>query len=232
MDAQQERLQSDTDGERSRSGRSLLSRFEHHLWRSLVSGFTVLVPVLITYLIVRFLLAYVDSIFRPLFRGTPWDYPGVGIVVTLVLLYIVGAFLSGRRSQRFQDAIVSRIPFVKGIYTVARQATETLSSPPEHHFSRVVLVEWPRPGVRAMGFVTGHLARDDGRDALVAVYIPTVPNPTSGMLAFFTEEDVVETAFSVQDAMKMVFSGGIVLPEPPGRPAALTTFGLEESGPR
>ena len=108
--------------------------------------------------------------------------------------------------------MLSRVPVVKSIYGVAKQAADALSSPLDRQFHRVVFLEWPRPGVRAMGFVTGHWG-SPGEDKMVVVYIPTVPNPTSGMLAILPENDVVETDITVEDAMKMVFSGGIVLPE-------------------
>jgi uncharacterized membrane protein len=189
----------------------------------LASGFFLLVPLLITFLILRFAFLFLDGIFRGddgllnfVLKDKPWDIQGMGVVLSLVLLYIVGAFFAGKRSQAWQDAVLTKIPIIKTIYGVARQATKGLDTPMGHHYSRVVFVEWPRPGVKAMGFVTGHFANtQDGGRPLVAVYIPTVPNPTSGMLAFVMEEDIIETDISVQDAMKMVFSGGIVLPEMP-----------------
>ena len=142
----------------------------------------------------------------------------LGVFLILALFYTIGAFFSGKRSNALQDAVLTRIPVVRTIYGVARQVTEAISSPMGHHFSRVVFVEWPRPGVGAMGFVTGHLGGGvQGEEPLVAVYIPTVPNPTSGMLAFFSEEDVTETNITVQEAMKTIFSGGLVLPDMPAR---------------
>ena len=199
-------------------------RVERHVSRRIVSGFVVLVPVLVTLWVILIVFFFVDKLFRgpngllTIFgEDRAWDFPGLGVLITLVMFYIVGSFFAGERLQRWQDAILNRIPVVKGIYGVARQATKALSGPGGHHFSRVVFVEWPRPGVRALGFVTGHLYNPDGtdRNTKVAVYIPTVPNPTSGMLAFVSEEDIIESNITVQDAMKTVFSGGIVLPEAP-----------------
>ena len=217
-----------------------LRRVERHISRRIVSGFILLVPVLVTLWVILIAFFFVDG----LFRGTsgllsvfgddrPWDFPGIGVLITLVVLYLVGAFFAGERLQRWQDAILSRIPIFRGIYGVARQATKALSGPVGHHFSRVVFVEWPRPGVRALGFVTGHLESHDGNDAnaKVAVYIPTVPNPTSGMLAFVSEEDIIESNITVQDAMKTVFSGGIVLPEPPHDVPRLQTPPQVEESP-
>ena len=206
-----------------------LRRIERHVVRRLVSGFLVLVPLLIVIVIIRFIFVAMDGLFRPFFAGRPWDIQGIGVVISLILLYVVGAFFAGRRLQSWQDAILSRIPLVSTIYSVSRQSIEALSSPTGHHFSRVVFLEYPRPGVRAMGFVTGHLhsGLNEG-PPIVVVYIPTVPNPTSGMLAWVPEEEVIETDFTVEEAMKAVFSGGIVLPEARARLGHEPTPQLEE----
>lgn len=198
-------------------------RLERHFTRRILSGFLLLAPLLITLWVVLFVFTTVDNLFRGengllsfFVRDRPWDVWGIGFVITIALLYLIGLFFSGNRSKAIQDAVLSRIPIVSGIYNVARQATDTLSGPAGHHFNRVVMVEWPRPGVAAMGFATGRLdGADNGGKTMVAVYIPTVPNPTSGMLAFFPEEDLTDTNVSIQDAMKTVFSGGVVLPELP-----------------
>ena len=203
---------------------SLYQRGERHFWRRIAAGFFVLVPLLATFLIIRFVFGYVDGIFRGSsglltrwIEGTPLDFPGVGVAFTVALLYIIGLLVAaeaGRRAVSWQNAVLSRIPVVKSIYGVARQATDSLISPTGHQFSRVVFIEWPREGFLAMGFITGHCPSpaEDGKDLLV-VYIPTVPNPTSGNLAFVTEDQVVETNLTVEEAMKIVFSGGMVLPE-------------------
>ena len=132
----------------------------------------------------------------------------------------------GAKIVRFESAVFSRVPVVKSIYGVVRQATDALSDPMRHRFSRVVFLEWPRRGFMALGFVTGHCHSPvDGKDLLV-VYIPTVPNPTSGNLAFVSEADIIETEITVEEAMKIVFSGGIVLPD---AMQMHSTAGLSES---
>jgi len=218
VDGQQDHSQELADAKLVASEQSLLRRIEHHILRRVASGFLVLVPVLVTFLILALGFREVDRIFRPLVKDTLLNVTGIGVAVFLLMLYIVGSFFSGKRSQAWQDAILSRIPVVRTIYGVARQATEGLTSATGQHFSRVVMVQWPRHGVHAMGFVTGHYDHvDEEGGTMVAVYIPTVPNPTSGMLAFFSEDDIVETSVTVQDAMKMIFSGGVVLPKLPER---------------
>lgn len=201
-----------------------LQRLESHFGRRILAGFFVLIPLLVTVLLLRFAFFYVDDIFRgddgffiKLIEDTVFDFPGVGVIFAIVMLYIVGLIVAGRAGRRaidWQSAILSRIPVVKTIYGVTKQATDALTSPSGHRFSRVVFLDWPRPGVKALGFVTGHChAPFDPEQTLMVIYIPTVPNPTSGNLAFVTEEQIVETGLTVEDAMKIVFSGGIVLPD-------------------
>lgn len=231
MDAGQRPLPK-SDNIKSTSGNSpLIRRIERHAAQRVASGFIVLVPAMISLWLIFFILTLIDDVFRRehgmlsfLVKDRPWDFPGLGVLLTLALLYVIGAFFSGKRYQAIQDAILTRIPVVRNIYGVARQATEALSSAPGHHFSRVVFVEWPRQGVGAMGFVTGHLRIESKNERpLVGVYIPTVPNPTSGMLAFFQEKDITETDITVEDAMKTVFSGGVVLPTNPVGKSQLKT---------
>ena len=216
MEGQQEHSEDLTASEQTSAEPSLFRRAEHHVWRRVASGFLVLVPLLITLWILYIVFSFLDGFIRRAPLPWPLDFPGIGVVLSLVTLYIVGAFFAGQRLRTWQDAVLTRIPIVRSIYGVARQATEALSTPGAGHFSRVVFVEYPRPGLRAMGFVTGHYTddREDGGRQVV-VYIPTVPNPTSGMMAWVPEEEVVDADFTVEEAMKAVFSGGIVLPNEP-----------------
>ena len=198
---------------------SVVRRVEYFIGRRIYDGLFVLIPLLISILVLRFVLVSADSIFRPFFKNTILDFAGVGLIVIFVVLYVIGSFFSGRRSRALQDAIWTKVPVIRGIYAVVRQARDAFYSSGEHQFRRVVYVEWPRPGVVAMGFVTGRFENPPlGQRPLVAVYIPTVPNPTSGMLAFFPEDEIIETKTPVRDAMKTVFSGGIVLPDMPVNP--------------
>ena len=199
-------------------------RLERHAWRRIASGFLVLIPLIVTFLILRYLFIFVDGFFRgekgvirPWIEGTPLDFPGFGVAIVLVILYVIGVIITaraGRKAVDWQSIVLSRIPVVKSVYGVVKQATDSFSSPEGHKFSRVVFIQWPRKGVMALGFVTGqcYSPKSEG-GVLLVVYIPTVPNPTSGNLAFVTEDEITETDISVEDAMKLVFSGGIVLPK-------------------
>ena len=208
------------NGEDQVQDRTPLQRLEGHFLGTMASGFFVLIPLLVTILILQFVVVSLDGVFRGdggLLSRTALNFPGVGVVVLVVVLYGMGLIVSGRVGRRrvvqWQGAVLSRIPIVKSIYSVAHQATEALTSSTGHRFSRVVFLEWPREGFLALGFVTGHCHLPVQEDTLIVVYVPTVPNPTSGNLAFVSEREIIETDMSVEDAMKVVFSGGIVLPE-------------------
>ena len=203
-------------------------RIEGHIWRRIAAGFFVLIPIIATFVILRFLFTYMDGLIRGdggigsnLLKGTFLDFPGIGVIVTIFFLYVIGLIVAaqaGRKAINWQDALLSRIPVVKTIYGVARQATDSLSSVNNQNPSKVVFIEWPREGMKAIGFVTGTCSDPTGLEQeLVVVYVPTVPNPTSGNLAFVARDKVVDSNLTMEDAMKTVFSGGMVLPSMPDR---------------
>lgn len=188
---------------------------DRHLRRTMMNGLRSLLPTLVTVAVVSFILGYTDRWVHtlPWVAGKPWDVPGTGLFALLVLLYVSGLLLSSRPGtalMRGVAVVVSQIPVVRVIYGVTEQASEALAS--RYGFSRVVFIEWPREGMVAMGFVTGRAQSDASGNSIVMVYIPTVPNPTSGNLAFVIEDDVIETDLTIEHAMRLVFSGGIVLP--------------------
>ncbi len=191
-------------------------RVDRHIQGKMLAGLLALFPLLATVAVLLFLVDHADSLIRPLpyISGRPWDVTGIGLVVFVLLFYFVGLLISftlGRRLMVLLRAIIGYIPVVKTIFGVTQQVSTTLTS--QYNFSRVVFVEWPREGMAAMGFVTGRVYTQDQTSSMVVVYIPTVPNPTSGNMAFVQEDDIIETDLTVDAAMKLVFSGGIVLPD-------------------
>ena len=208
---------------------NLLRRIERHIQSRTLAGLIDLVPLLVTMIVLVFIIDRADSFIKSLgfVEDRPWDFPGIGLIVLVVVFYLAGLVLAtgfGRRVMEFKDAALGVIPIVRTIFGVTQQATTVLTS--EYKFSRVVFLEWPREGMAAMGFVTGRVFSADHAQSLVLVYIPTVPNPTSGNMALVVEDEVMETDLTVQDAMKLVFSGGIVLP----KTVALARVPREEGG--
>ena len=141
------------------------------------------------------------------------------MLLTLVILLAVGATASnflGKRLVIWGDTVVSRIPVVRSIYSSVKQVSDTLFSPGGNAFRTAVLVQWPRPDVWTIGFVTGtpggdvtnYLAGD-----YLSVYVPTTPNPTGGYFVMLRKSDCVELKMSVDDALKYVISMGVVSPK-------------------
>ena len=195
---------------------NVFQRFAGHVQGKTLSGLMALVPLLVTVIVLWFVIGYVDQFVRPMgfVSGKPWDVPGIGLAGVIVVFYAVGVLVStrfGRTLMGWKSGFLNRVPVVKTVHSVTQQATSMLTS--QYGFTRVVFIEWPREGMVAMGFVTGRAYSADTGQSLAVVYIPTVPNPTSGNMAFIIEDDVMETNLTVEDAMRLVFSGGIVLPD-------------------
>ena len=206
------------DNQKEQKGRPtrMMSAVEGHFQGRVLAGILQLVPLMVTALVLWFIIDTAQSYVRllPFVEGKPWDKPGLGIGVLIVAFYLIGLIITfgfGRWLLGLIEHVLLRIPVVKVIYRLMLQVTNVVAS--DYGFSRVVFVEWPREGMVAMGFVTGRVIAKDNKRSLVSVYIPTVPNPTSGNMAFVHEDDVMETNISVDAAMKLVFSGGFVLPD-------------------
>ena len=149
---------------------------------------------------------------------------GIGVIIFLLFTIIVGWLakgIIGRSFIRFAEGLVQRTPVVRTIYSGIKQISETIFAQSERSFETACMVEYPRAGAWALGFISisakGEVARHAGIEKeLVGVFIPTTPNPTSGFLLFFPRKDVIELDMSVEDAAKLVISAGLVYP--PDRP--------------
>lgn len=195
-----------------------MEKILNHLKRRFAAGLFVLVPLGITIFILKFLFNFADGILGPwldtlyttITRRTA-HFPGLGMLTGALVVYLTGLLATnvmGTRILRWWDKVMARIPLVKSIYTSSKQLTEVLKEG-KGAYRRAVFVEWPRPGIRAVGFVTAEVEREEGK--LVVVYVPTMPNPTSGFALFFRPEEVMESGMSVEDAIKFVVSGGAVV---------------------
>jgi uncharacterized membrane protein len=187
----------------------------------MLTGIVFVVPAILTIWVLQILYSLLDGPLRSLLNlfwrpAFGWELPpGVGLVLTLLLLYgsgVLAANMLGRRFLEFWESLLQRMPIIKGIYNAARQVVRTLSQPQEKAFQRVVLIEFPSKGLWTVAFQVGTIQTSDGRK-WVRVYVPTTPNPTSGFLQFLPKEDVQPTSIPVEEALKMVVSGGILAPE-------------------
>jgi uncharacterized membrane protein len=182
----------------------------------------VLAPVVATYLILRLVFNFLVDLVDPLTDLAPFTFvpdradSWLALGVLAVIVYLAGLLATkvlGGRLVSMANRVVEAIPGVRVIYRMARQATEVLAgSNSQHKYRRVVIVDFPRKGLKTIGLVTGRLTADNGRPMFM-LYIPTAPNPTSGFTALVPEDEVISTDMSVEDAMKLVVSGGVVFPD-------------------
>jgi uncharacterized membrane protein len=202
----------------------MMSRSLRWLRRYLVTGLLVWVPLGVTLLTFSFLLDLADKILTLL--PAEWrpdallgfHLPGLGVIFALVVLLGTGVLLRnliGSTVVGWWEDLLNRIPLVRSIYSGAKGLTETLVSDKGGSFSKVVLVEYPRKGMWSIGFVTATDVPDIDAvtgEKQVCVYVPTTPNPTSGLIVYVPSSQVRETNMSVDGAMKMVVTMGMVMP--------------------
>ena len=181
-----------------------------------LTGVLALVPLAATLLIFKWLFDAIDGILEPAVEaifGRP--IAGIGFVAIIVLIFLAGLFASnviGKKVIQRGESLLEDLPMIREIYVTLKQILQSVILPNKGGFREVVLVEFPRPGMKTIGFVTNRIKDMEGKK-LVNVYIPTTPNPTSGYLEIIPEEDVVKIDMSIDDALKMVLSGGMISPE-------------------
>ena len=186
------------------------------LGNTLLIGILTAVPLVATYFVLKFLFVSLDDIFQPVikfFLGR--TLPGAGLVALIILVYILGliaANVIGRSLIRWFDAGMSRTPVVKYIYTATKQVVDSLRQLQSVPFKKVVIVEFPKAEMYSLGFVTGKAVDLKGQNR-VPVFIPHTPNPMTGFLVLLSSEEIIDTDMTVQDAMKMVLSGGLLTPD-------------------
>lgn len=208
--------------------------------RIFAAGLLVLAPVSFTFFLVYKLVQWTDDLLKlalPLPRVVA--LPGLGLILLAVLIFVVGLVttnLVGRKVVYFGERVLERIPVVSSIYSGAKTLIEAFTLPSSSAFRQVVFVEYPRKGMWVIGFVTKEVGRDEsgvaGGDKL-NIFVPTSPNPTSGMVVVVEQGDVIYVDLSVKEAIEFIVSGGVLYPsgkhlegEKPKRRSALPLPGI------
>ena len=186
-----------------------------HLRRSFVRGLFVLIPVVLTYMVLKLLFDIVDGVLQPLVeRGFGSRIPGLGILFLVVLVYLVGLLLAnvlGRRMVELLKRGLLSIPVVGNVYSTAGKLIDSFSGSSDMGFKRVVAIEHPRKGAWTLGFLTSFIEEAPSK-RMAIIYIPTAPMPNSGWVAILPVEEVYDTDLSIDTAMNLVLSGGITAP--------------------
>lgn len=232
-----------TDNQIQDGTRPLIAPDEYRLWPTLravlrtriVAGLLTVIPIWVTWVIVKFVFDTMRSATQPIARSVAgklmeknkdwvpatvqsyfdWIVPLLAVLLTLFLLYLLGlltANVFGRRIIRAVEGLFSKVPFVKTVYHSTKQIAMTLGGVESMNVKQVVLVDFPRPGVKRVAFLTSVLTdRDTGRK-LAGVFIPYTPYLTTGYLQIMPLEEVSESNWTVEEAVKWIMSGGIISP--------------------
>ena len=207
------------------SPRSFLARIRNYL----LTGIIVAAPISITLFIVWQVVNFFDTTAERFIPARynpetylPFSLPGLGMLFMVLVLILIGWFAAGfvgRSIMNTGEQILDRMPIVRSLYGTLKQIFETVLAQSSRSFREVVLVEYPRKGIWALGFVTGQARGEiqkSNEEPLLTVFLPTTPNPTSGFLLFVPAKDAIHLDISVEDGIKMVISSGIVTP--PSKP--------------
>lgn len=191
--------------------------------RIFITGFVVLFPLVITiYIIVglftfadAFLGRYINNILR---RYLGFYFPGLGIVLALVIIFLLGllGIIFRGRFIKFLESIITRIPLMGHIYPAIRRITDFLVSQRKPTFKRVVLVEYPHKGIYSLGFVTNESSeklKSKLKGNLFNVFVPFTPSPLTGIFLVVAEEELIFLDMGIDEGLRLIVSGGVLNPE-------------------
>jgi uncharacterized membrane protein len=190
------------------------------LKRYFLTGLLVIIPIWGTILILKTLFVSLDRILGDLLvQLVPSHYvPGLGILALIVLVFVTGLFATnfmGRQVVKWWEKCLDRVPLVRGIYSTLKSVMGIVSVSEQASYNRVVMIQFPKNGHYCIAFVTGVTKgemQDFAQEPLIHVYVPTSPNPTSGYFLLVPEHEVTSIDISVEEAMKLIVSGGLYSP--------------------
>lgn len=201
-----------------------LGNWQNRLKQTLLAGLLILAPLALTVFVLVQVFQLMDGLFSPLVNRVlaaaldrpRMNVPGLGLLLTLLVVVLLG-WLSRSRLINWMERGIQQIPIAKSIYGGTKGILEIISQDQAEAFKRVVLIEYPKANIFAVAFVTsgarwGQL--NAKLDDLLLVFVPTTPNPTSGFLLLVPRSEAIDLPISVEDGVRMVISGGILLPKP------------------
>lgn len=197
--------------------------FTASLKRYFLTGLLVITPIWGTVLILKTLFVTVDNILGEAVSGIvppQYNVPGLGIAALVLLIFTTGLLAAnfiGGQIVKWWEEWLNRVPVVRGIYSTLKSMTDIISFKEKDRYNRVVLIQFPKNGHYCFAFVTGVTRgeiQEISPDPLLNVYVPTSPNPTSGYFLLVPEKEVIPVELSVEEAMKLIVSGGLYSPAP------------------
>lgn len=187
------------------------------LRRYFITGLLVFIPLFGTIYVIWLSFRFLDGLLRPFVNLVlPGDVPGLSLAVTILLILSLGVAVTlaaGKKALDLFEEMLSRVPIISGIYSVVKETSSLLLMQKEGQFKSVVLVEYPRKGVYSLGFSAGisvGVLQTKTAEKTVNVFIPSTPNPTTGFLIMVPPQDVIPLDLSVDEAVKVILSGGLM----------------------
>ena len=186
-----------------------------HFRRIILTGLFTIAPVALTFYFLKVIFVFLDKLSSPIFKRMEIYIPGLGILLTLLLVYFLGLFVTnilGKKFLNWLETLFKNIPLVNTIYTTIKQITQAFSGTTGKNFQSVVYIQYPRENLWTLAFVTGDSENDNSVE-FYHLFVPTTPNPTSGVFIMLPKSDAIETNLNVEEALKSVISGGMLAPK-------------------
>ena len=183
-----------------------------HFRRIILTGLLAIVPVALTFYILKGIFTFLDNLTSPIFKEMDIYIPGLGLLLTLLLVYFLGLFITnilGKRVLYWFEKLIKNIPLVNTIYNTIKQITHAITGTAENNFQSVVYIEYPRRELWTLAFVTGESKNEDQIE-LYHLFVPTTPNPTSGVFIIIPKKNTRKTGLSTEEALKSIISGGML----------------------
>ena len=181
----------------------------------LFAGLATLLPLYFTFIVVKFLFISLEETSGPLLKKLGFNIPGLGIILTIILIYILGLLVTnflGKKIFKLGEKVEKKVPVVNIIYSTLKQITDTFTKGSKDTFKGAIYIQYPRRGLWTMAFISGESISKQGI-AYYHVFVPTTPNPTSGFFLLVPQSDSVKTGMSVEDGLKTIISGGLLAPQ-------------------
>ena len=192
-----------------------MSPIIQNLKSKIFAGIATLFPIYLTYIVLKFLFVTLEKISAPMLKKIEFEIPGLGILLTLILIYLLGLVVTnflGRKIFNLGERILTKVPIVNTIYTTLKQITDTFTKGTAETFEGAIYIQYPREGLWTMAFISGESTSEDGVP-YYHLFVPTTPNPTSGFFLMIPQADTIPTGMSVEEGLKTIISGGMLAPE-------------------
>ncbi|MFN3532229.1 MAG: DUF502 domain-containing protein [Candidatus Brocadia sp.] len=207
----------------------VFTQFKKDARKRMLTGLLLILPVYVTFFVVKFLFSFVGGTLAPVIKKV-LQFLGValprtsldefiitflGLILTFIALYFIGIFAAnfvGKAIINYFENLLTKTPVIRNVYSSVKQIIHAVTLPGKQSFKRVVFVDFPKEGTKSIGFVTG-ATQYNNEHKFISVFIPTTPNPTTGFLIYTSEDAVIDTNLTVEEAFRTLFSGGVLTPK-------------------